>query len=113
MNVRLEKVEVRNRAIGMLLSGKTQKTVALSLGKDVSTIQRWWYKHKAHKSLQHKRGAGRPKKLPRVSKIVIANHWTRDTSRQNLWIGTYKHGKYCFKGHCTPVFVQGFKSSPL
>ena len=29
--MRLEKVEVRNRAIGMLLSGKTQKTVALSL----------------------------------------------------------------------------------
>ncbi|KAI6648620.1 hypothetical protein LOD99_7977 [Oopsacas minuta] len=72
MNMRLEKVEVRNRAIGMLLSGKTQKTVALSLGKDVSTIQRWWYKHKAHKSLQHKRGAGRPKMLSRVSKIVIA-----------------------------------------
>ena len=72
MSVRLDKVEVRSRAIGMLLSGKTQKNVALSLGKDVSTIQRWWYKHKAHKSLQHRRGAGRPKKLSRVSKIVIA-----------------------------------------
>ena len=72
MDVQIYKLEVRNRAIGMLLSGKTQLSVANMLEKDIRTIQRWWSRYQGNQTLQHRRGAGRPKNPHRFSKIVIS-----------------------------------------
>ena len=55
-----------------LSEGISQKSVAQMFGKDIRTIRRWWAKHKRNESLRHKTGAGPPKKLNRISKIVIA-----------------------------------------
>ena len=41
INVNENKQQVRNRVIGMLLAGSTQKSVANKLGKDIRTVQRW------------------------------------------------------------------------
>ena len=70
MDVQIDKLEVRNRAICMLLSGKTQLNIANMLEKDIRTIQRWWSRYQENQMLQHR--TGRPKKLDRVSKIVIS-----------------------------------------
>ena len=43
MDVIENKLQVRNRAIGMLLAGSTQKSVANILGKDIGTVRRWWW----------------------------------------------------------------------
>ena len=59
-------------AIGMLLAGSTQISVAKELGKDIRTVRRWWARYNCSKDLQHRKGAGRPKKLNRRSKIMIA-----------------------------------------
>ena len=72
MDVNENKLQVRNRAIGMLLAGSTQKVVANELGKDIRTVRRWWVRYNSSKDLQHRKGAGRPKKLNRRSKILIA-----------------------------------------
>ena len=72
MDVRNTTLEVRNRAVGMLEGGITQINVAKEVGKSIRTIKRWWLKQKSGGNLEHRPGAGRPKKLSRVSKIVIA-----------------------------------------
>ena len=72
MDVNEDKLQVRNRAIGMLLVGSTQKYVANKLGKDIRTVRRRLARYNSSKDLQHRKGAGRPKKLKRRSKIIIA-----------------------------------------
>ena len=72
MDVRNTTLEVRNRAVGMLQGGITQINVAKEVGKSIRTIKRWWLKQKSGGNLEHRPGAGRRKKLSRVSKIVIA-----------------------------------------
>ena len=72
MDVNENKLQVRNRAIGMLLAGYTQKYVANKLCKDIRTVRRWWARYNCSKDLQHTKGAGRPKRLIRRSKIIIA-----------------------------------------
>ena len=46
MDVNEDKLQVRNRAIGMLLAGSTQKYVANKLGKDIRTVRRWLARYK-------------------------------------------------------------------
>ena len=72
MDVDEGKLQVRNRAIGMLLAGSTQISVAKKLEQDIRTVRRWWARYNCSKDLQHRRRAGRPKNLNRRSKIIIA-----------------------------------------
>ena len=72
MDVKFKTSQVRNRAVGLLLADITQNNVAKRVGKYIRTIKRWWLKHKKGESLEHRPGAGRPKKLSRISKITIA-----------------------------------------
>ena len=67
------KFDIRNRALMKLSEGISQKSEAQMFGKDIITIRRYWAKYKRNESLRHKTGAGLPKKLNRISKIVIAN----------------------------------------
>ena len=72
MDAQIAKFESRTRAIIQLSKGISQKSVAQIFGKDIRTIRRWWAKHNRNESLLHRKGAGPPKKLNRISKIVIA-----------------------------------------
>ena len=71
MDVYSDRNQIRMLAMGMLDAGSTQKKVALDLGFNISTIRRWWVKFKSGETLQHRKGAGRPKCLSRISKIII------------------------------------------
>ena len=42
MDVNENKLQVRNRAIGMLLAGSTQKNIANKLGKGIGMVRRRW-----------------------------------------------------------------------
>ena len=65
-------LEVKNKAIGLLLAGKTQREVAETFQVTTRTVKRWWRKEKHGESQEDKKRTGRPKKLTRVAKIVIA-----------------------------------------
>ena len=56
----------------MVIGRMKQKDVANSLDKPLRTVQRWWSRYKRGETLQHVPGAGRPSKISRVAKIVIA-----------------------------------------
>ena len=56
----------------MIIGGMKQKDVASSLEKPLRTVQRWWSRYNRGKTLQHVPGAGRPSKISREAKIVIA-----------------------------------------
>ena len=62
----------RNRAIGMLEAGLTQKKCAKIIGADISTVRRWWCRYKKGESLQNKGGRGPKSSIPRVVKIILA-----------------------------------------
>ena len=64
-------LQVRNPAIGILLRF-TQKSVANELGKDIRTVDRRLARYNSPKYLQHRKWAGRPKRLKRRSKNIIA-----------------------------------------
>ena len=70
-------LEARNKAVGMLLAGASQQAVAQMFSVTVQTVQRWWRRSKTCDSLQDKKRSGRPKKLSRVSKIVLAKSLTK------------------------------------
>ena len=70
-------LEARNQAVGMLLAGASQQAVAQRFSVTVRTVQRWWRRSKTCDSLQDKERSGRPKKLSRVSKIVLAKSLTK------------------------------------
>lgn len=65
-------IEVRSKAVGMLMAGKAQKEVAEELGVNIRTLKRWWALHKAGKSLGNKPGRGRKSTVSKIAKIVIA-----------------------------------------
>ena len=77
-------LEVKNKAIGLLLAGKTQKEVAKRFKVTTRTVKRWWRKEKNGESQEDKQRSGRPKKLTRVAKIVIAKSLAkkRQTTRK-------------------------------
>ena len=62
---------VRERAIGMIEAGSTQKTVANTLGVTIRTVRNWCTRHRAGYLLDDKPRSGRPTKLSRVPKIII------------------------------------------
>ena len=62
---------VRERAIGMIEAGSTQKTVANTLGVTIRTVRNWCTWHRAGYLLDDKPRSGRPTKLSRVPKIII------------------------------------------
>ena len=65
-------IDVRNRAIGMILAGMSQTMVSHALKINLRTIQRWWALSKSGKSLSNKPGRGRKNSLSKVAKIIIA-----------------------------------------
>ena len=58
MEVKSNPSEIRNRAVGMLLAGITQKKVAKDVWTSIRTIKRWRLKHKRGENLEHRPGAG-------------------------------------------------------
>ena len=61
----------------MLLAGQTQKTVAKRLSVSRQTVNRWWQKSKNEATMADRKRSGRPKKLTRVAKIVLAKSLTK------------------------------------
>ena len=71
MDVMKPRFAVRERAIGMIEAGSTQKTVANTLGVTIRTVRNWCTRHRAGYLLDDKPRSGRPTKLSRVPKIII------------------------------------------
>ena len=67
----------RERAIGMLEAGSTQKVVAEKFGVSVRSVKTWWKNHKDGKSMDIQPGRGRKSKLSKVAKIVISKSLTK------------------------------------
>ena len=72
MDVQKQKIALRARGVGMLEAGFTERQVAKTLNVGRSTVHRWSAKYKSGKSLEDAPRSGRPSKLHRVAKIVIA-----------------------------------------
>ena len=77
-------LEVKNKAIGLLLAGKTQREVAKRFEVTKRTVKRWWRREKHGESQEDKKRTGRPRKLTRVAKIVISKSLAkkRQTTRK-------------------------------
>lgn len=65
-------LELRNRAVGMVVAGKQPSEVAKILGVSKASVNRWCSRSQAGKSLQDAPRSGRPSALSRVGKIVVA-----------------------------------------
>lgn len=64
-------IGVRNRAIGMIQAGMSQRDVALKVRASVRAVQRWWQKFKAVGSVADRPRSGRPSSICTVAKIVL------------------------------------------
>ena len=73
MDVNDHGLELRSQAIGMVVTGMTQKEVAQTLNVSECSIRRWYSIHNSGKTLETKARSGRPPKFHRVAKIVILN----------------------------------------
>ncbi|KAI6646929.1 hypothetical protein LOD99_9023 [Oopsacas minuta] len=71
MDVMIPRFSVRERAIGMIEAGSTQKSVASTLGATIRTVRNWCKRHRAGYLLDDKPRSGRPTKLSRIPKIII------------------------------------------
>ena len=65
---------MRNRAVGMLKGGMTQRQVADDIGVTVRTIRGWWLRYKKGDSLKNRIGRGRKTVIGRIPKIVLAKN---------------------------------------
>ena len=102
-------LEVKNKAIGLLLAGKTQREVAKRFKVTTRTVKRWWRKEKHGESQKDKQRSGRPKKLTRVAKIVIAKSLAkkRQTARKLA-------ARLSAKGHvCSKATVHRYLTKDL
>ena len=70
-------LETRGRAIGMVLAGLTTRKVSENLGVSQSAVVKWMKKNRQGLSLKDKPKSGRPKRLDKVSKIVLAKSLTK------------------------------------
>ncbi|KAI6647362.1 Transposase-like [Oopsacas minuta] len=93
MDVKMTRLSIRERSIGMLLAGSSQRTVADTLGVTIRTVKNWNKKQKAGEMLNDKPRSGRPPKLSRVPKIIIrksiGKRW-HSTRKLAKYISTYK-----------------------
>ena len=64
-------------AIGMVLAGLTTRKVSENLGVSQSTVVKWIKKNRQGLSSKDKPKSGRPKRLDKVSKIVLAMSLTK------------------------------------
>ncbi|KAI6656211.1 hypothetical protein LOD99_1544 [Oopsacas minuta] len=71
MDVMKPRFAVRERAIGMIEAGSTQKTVANTLRATIPTVRNWCKRHRAGYLLDGKPRSGRPTKHSRIPKIII------------------------------------------
>lgn len=93
-----KRLEDRGKAIGMLLTGKTQKEVAHCLGYNLRTVRRWWTKHRRGESLSDKKRSGRPPKIGKVGKIVLAKSLAKNNqSSRKLADKLTRYGYPCSK----------------
>ena len=72
MNARYHCLEIRSQAIGMIITGMTQKDVATKLGVSLRSIERWWRKHKLGKSRKTEIHPGRKSSVQKAAKIRIS-----------------------------------------
>ena len=79
-------LEVKNKAIGILLAGKTLREVEKMFEVTTRTVKRWWRKEKHGESQEDKKRTGRPKKLTRVAKIVIAKSLAKKRQSNVNWL---------------------------
>ncbi|KAI6656082.1 hypothetical protein LOD99_11328 [Oopsacas minuta] len=72
MNVQDYGLSLRSQALGMHKAGETPKKVAQVLNINIRSVQRWGRSDKLRFSMESKPKSGRPPKIDRVAKIVIA-----------------------------------------
>ena len=108
MDAKSNPSEIRNRAVGILLAGITQKKVSNDVGVSIRTIKRWRLKYRKGESLEHRPGARPPKKLSRTSKITIAKSLGKDGSRHALW----HTGLLLWVIQCLRIQFTGIYKSP-
>ena len=68
MKVKNFDLGVRNRAIGMIQAGMSQRDVALDVGASIRAVQRWWQKFKAVGSGADRPRSGHPSNISVVVK---------------------------------------------
>ncbi|KAI6657159.1 hypothetical protein LOD99_15945 [Oopsacas minuta] len=72
MNVQDYGLSLRSQALEMLKAGETPKKVAQVLNINIRSVQRWGRSNRLGFSMESKPKSGRPPKIDRVWKIVIA-----------------------------------------
>ncbi|KAI6661473.1 hypothetical protein LOD99_13346 [Oopsacas minuta] len=72
MNVQDYGLSLGSQAVGMLKAGETSKKVAQVLNVNIRSVQRWRRSDKLGFSMESNPKSGRPPKIDRVAKIVIA-----------------------------------------
>ena len=65
-------LEDKNKAMGLLMAGKTLKEISKEIGMAISTLKLWKKKFKRGESLKKKPGQGRPTVVSRVPNIIIS-----------------------------------------
>ena len=65
-------LEDKNKAMGLLMAGKTLKEISKEMGMAISTLKLWKKKFKRGESLKKKPGQGRPTVVSRVPNIIIS-----------------------------------------
>ena len=79
-------LEARNKAIGLLLSGQTQKTVAKRLFVSRRPVIRWWQKSKSEATIwQAGRGQEGQRSWQELQKSSWQSHWLRKGKPPGNW----------------------------
>ena len=71
------RIDLRNRAIGMILAGQTTRQVGEILDVHYSLVSRWMQKYRNEESLEDRKRSGRPSVQNRISKMVISKSLTK------------------------------------
>ena len=71
MKVKNFNLGVRNRAVGIIQAGMSQRDVALEVGASVRAVQHWWQKIKPVGSAADRLRSGHPSSISNVAKIVL------------------------------------------
>ena len=106
-------IDVRNRAIGMILAGMSQTKVSHALKINLRTIQRWWALSKKGKSLSNKPGRGRKKSLSKAAKIIIAKSLSKPHKSTRILTQDLRRRDIVSVSHFTVLnYLKSLRATP-
>ena len=68
------RVDLRHRAVGMLIAGKSSREVGKYLDVNQSVEARWYKKYKNGEPLTDRKRSGRPTVQTKIFKLILAKH---------------------------------------